>query len=564
MIKYNNATINDWNFEDDNIIKVYRNNAICYYKVTPSSGAPQFDLCYAVVDNIQSYSGTEFTDVYDSSSKKWYKLNNLNQYEEYGVYGSGRNITYYQGKLTVDNNYEYIYSGSSWISVGEVSGSTATLPNVAFSVNYNAKNYDANTKTLAKTSGQLADTDAVVILGTPTVNDGYLGITTSCRVDISGYQTYVNRDNSHPNLTIISKQRTDGNNCHMFANRDSSYNWMYRCYSNKLTLHGSSEQGNIAVTTQPVIESVRVDSNRTATYNNYTDSTSSTYSSFNYGGTNSGSLHLFWGGYGSEYFSGDFYWVYMSQNTLTDEQVQQVITYNEGNTVVVYPLYYDEKQDPLNNLSFSSMTEATEYAYNNCVYDGMKATIAGDRYYFDSEDENGWVEYTPILCDYNFCGVDANGNDVTINNGTSTLTESNLSSKNAVEGVVGNATTTIGAYCFRGIKSTLSALTIGNTVTTIEHEAFMETNKLTTLTIPASVTQIDYWAFTRCTGLTEVIFEGTTPPTFTNSHDGVFHDYCPPVIYVPDSAVSAYRAISGSVWTNKTWSTDIIQPISNR
>ena len=254
----------------------------------------------------------------------------------------------------------------------------------------------------------------------------------------------------------------------------------------------------------------------------------------------------------------------MSQNTLTDEQVQQVITYNEGNTVVVYPLYYDEKQDPLNNLSFSSMTEATEYAYNNCVYDGMKATIAGDRYYFDSEDENGWVEYTPILCDYNFCGVDANGNDVTINNGTSTLTESNLSSKNAVEGVVGNATTTIGAYCFRGIKSTLSALTIGNTVTTIEHEAFMETNKLTTLTIPASVTQIDYWAFTRCTGLTEVIFEGTTPPTFTNSHDGVFHDYCPPVIYVPDSAVSAYRAISGSVWTNKTWSTDIIQPISNR
>ena len=279
MIKYNNATINDWNFEDDNIIKVYRNNAICYYKVTPSSGAPQFDLCYAVVDNIQSYSGTEFTDVYDSSSKKWYKLNNLNQYEEYGVYGSGRNITYYQGKLTVDNNYEYIYSGSSWISVGEVSGSTATLPNVAFSVNYNAKNYDANTKTLAKTSGQLADTDAVVILGTPTVNDGYLGITTSCRVDISGYQTYVNRDNSHPNLTIISKQRTDGNNCHMFANRDSSYNWMYRCYSNKLTLHGSSEQGNIAVTTQPVIESVRVDSNRTATYNNYTDSTSSTYSS---------------------------------------------------------------------------------------------------------------------------------------------------------------------------------------------------------------------------------------------------------------------------------------------
>ena len=107
-------------------------------------------------------------------------------------------------------------------------------------------------------------------------------------------------------------------------------------------------------------------------------------------------------------------------------------------------------------------------------------------------------------------------------------------------------------------------MTIGDTVETIEHEAFMETTLLTTLTIPSSVTQIDFWAFTRCNGLNEVIFEGTTPPTFTNQHDGVFHDYCPPVIYVPDSAVSAYRAIDGSVWTNQTWSTSIIQPISNK
>jgi hypothetical protein len=92
----------------------------------------------------------------------------------------------------------------------------------------------------------------------------------------------------------------------------------------------------------------------------------------------------------------------------------------------------------------------------------------------------------------------------------------------------------------------------------------METSGLTTLTIPASVASIDFWCFTRCTGLTEVIFEGTTPPSFVGRYGGVFHDYCPPVIYVPDAAVSAYRAIPASTWTNKTWSTDIIQPISNR
>lgn len=168
---------------------------------------------------------------------------------------------------------------------------------------------------------------------------------------------------------------------------------MYRPYSNKLTLHGDWEQGDIAVTTQPVIESVRIDSNRLATYNNYTDNTSSTKSNFSYGSIN-GSVALF-AGYtdiAGEWFVGDFYWVYMSQTTLTDEQVQQVINYNETVGKSEYPKYYSEKSDPLNDLAFNTLEEANTYAYNNCVYDGMRATIDGDRYYFDSNDENGWVK----------------------------------------------------------------------------------------------------------------------------------------------------------------------------
>ena len=408
MIKYNLNTINDWNFGDDNIIKVYRNNAVCYYKVVASGDTPTYDLCYAVVDDITQYQETEFEDVFNKADNKWYKLNNLNQYEQYGVYGSGRNVTTYNGKLTVDDGYEYMYSGGSWINVGEVSGSTATLPNVPFSVNFNAKNYDSNSKTLLKTSGQLVDVDAVITAGTPTVNDGYLTIVSGTRATISGYQTYFNRNNSNPNLTIISKQNTNSSYGHMFANRDSSYNWMYRCYSNKLTLHGSSETGGVAVTTQPVVESVRVDSSRNITYNNYTNNTTSGTTDFNYGATNSGKFALFQG-YATttgEYFVGDFYWVYMSQNTLTDEQVQQVIDYNEGSSQPIYPVYYDEKADPLNDLTFNTMEDAVSYAQNNCVYDGMKATIGTDRYYFDSEDENGWVK---ILEYYIFEDVTSGG-----------------------------------------------------------------------------------------------------------------------------------------------------------
>ncbi|WP_295590147.1 leucine-rich repeat protein [uncultured Methanobrevibacter sp.] len=612
MIKYNLNNINDWNFGEDNIIKVYRNNAVCYYKVT-SGDTPVQEPCFAVVDNILQYSETEFEDVFNLANDKWYKLNNLNQYEQYGIYGEGRNITYYDGKLTVDDGYEYMYSGGSWVNLGEVTGGTASLPDVPFTVNYNAKNYNSSTKTLLKTEGQLANVDAVITAGTPTVHDGYLTIATNTRATITGYQTYFNRNSTNPNLTIISKQMTNGSNCHIFANRGSSYNWMYRAYSHMLTLHGTREQGSVSVTTQPVIESVRINSSRLATYNNYTNGTSSTYSNFNYGSTNSRATALF-AGYDTssgEWFAGDFYWIYMSQTTLTDEQVQQVIAYNEGGGggQTEYPLEYVVREDPPDNLVFSSMEEAEEY---ECPWYGMSALIAGEDYMFCEGNEwltkYSYVEVSgEYICDngdkykkmqeydrhadgtlspssnyvkgdliesgspdcqniclYNFCGVNANGGDVIINNGTTTLTQSNWTSPYPVEGTVGNATTTIGAYCFQTPKATLSALTIGSTVTIIAHEAFMETTKLTTLTIPSNVTQIDFWAFTRCSGLREVIFEGTTPPTFTNQYSGVFHDYCPPVIYVPDSAVATYRAINGTVWTNKSWSTNIIQPISNR
>ena len=395
MIKYNANTINAWNYDTSSIVKVYRNNAIVFYKVSGESPTPEYKVCFAVVDDISQYQETEFEDVFDKATDKWYKLNNINQYEEYGVYGSGRGITYYKGKLTIDEGYEYEWNGSSWVNLGEVTGSTATLPNVPFTVNYNAKNYDANTKTLAKTSGQLADVDAVITAGTPTVHDGYLTIASNTRATISGYSTYFNRDSSNPNMTIVSKQRTDGNNCHMFANRDSSYNWMYRCYNNKLTLHGGSETGQIAVTTQPVIESVRVNSTSPMlTYNNYTDGTSSTTASFSYGSKNSEKFAMFQG-YGTtngENFVGDFYWIYMSQTTLTDEQIQEVIDYNEGSTTSEYPKYYSEKSEPLDSLTFNTLAEAQTYAYNNCVYDGMRAMIDGAKYYFDSTDENGWVE----------------------------------------------------------------------------------------------------------------------------------------------------------------------------
>ena len=58
MIKYNNSNIIDWNFGDDNIIKVYRNNAVCYYKVTSGDTPSRLPSGYTEVEYVESTGNT--------------------------------------------------------------------------------------------------------------------------------------------------------------------------------------------------------------------------------------------------------------------------------------------------------------------------------------------------------------------------------------------------------------------------------------------------------------------------------------------------------------------------
>lgn len=411
MIKYDLTNINKWYNGSRNIVKCYHGSTIAFDLTgggapTPTGQTP----CYAVTNDISQYQATDFVDVYDTTADKWYKLNNLNEYEEYGIYGSGRtNTTYYEGKLTIDNGYEYIYSGNSWVNLGEVSGSTATLPNVPFTVNYNAKNYNPSTYTIPMTDGQLNNMDAVITGNTNLIvdhhEDGYIELTGStsavlrANISNSSVNQYFNRDSNNPNLTIIAKAYTPGSSTEgsIIVNRDSTHNWMYRHKSAQLRLHGASEQGYIAVSnTVPNICSARIDSNRQLTYNNYTQGTTSTTGApFTYGSNTTSGATLF-AGYSSssgEQWKGVFYWVYMSQNTLTDEQVQQVIDYNEGNGgSPTYPEYYDEIADPPTSVTFATMADALAY---QCPYVGLRAIIAGDNYIFNSNYE--WEEVTSRL-----------------------------------------------------------------------------------------------------------------------------------------------------------------------
>lgn len=107
------------------------------------SGSIVYDIggsepCFEVVDTISQATG-DYVDVYAWDTSKWYKKNNLNQYEEYGlmpIVDSLSNLTYYTGKLVIlstDNN-EYRWTGNEW----EDLGSAGTLTEYLFADPQNA------------------------------------------------------------------------------------------------------------------------------------------------------------------------------------------------------------------------------------------------------------------------------------------------------------------------------------------------------------------------------------------------------------------------------------------
>lgn len=100
-----------------NVSLIKADGSIIYAKNAPISS-----ICYEIIpESIESYTATTYDSVYSFSDAKWYMLNNLNEYEQYGVYDIVEDIsnaTTYEGKLAVVDTTEYQYSGGSWNEVG--------------------------------------------------------------------------------------------------------------------------------------------------------------------------------------------------------------------------------------------------------------------------------------------------------------------------------------------------------------------------------------------------------------------------------------------------------------
>jgi len=361
--------------------KIYLGDVLLY----PLGG---YKVCYAVVEDISQYQETEFEDVYDKATEKWYKLNNLNQYEQYGVYGSGKNITYYDGKLTIDDGYEYQYSGDSWINVGEVSGSSR-VP-----IGYTEVEYIQNTGTSYLNIAFTPNQDTRVVMQYQMVTDAGAGRFWGAGAWNSATGIQPNYEGGYLQMSWLGKTSwTRYNNFPADYNKhllDLNKNYLYL----DETLVGSN-----TYTTRTASDPIGV---------------------FTYIGSGRPSQSGYWG---QEHFKGKMYSFKVydngtlvrdlvpckrgNDNTVGAYDIVNDVFYTvptgyttdklvagaeTGNTE--YPVYYSEKSDPLDNLTFNTIAEAQAYAEANCVYDGMKATIGTDRYYFDSEDENGWVKVT--------------------------------------------------------------------------------------------------------------------------------------------------------------------------
>lgn len=239
------------------------------------------------------------------------------------------------GTLTLTASYSG-FTDTDTVDVYQKAYSTLPTP---FMFNYNAKLYNPVTYTFEKTDGQLFDEDLTLNKApySYTSDSVYFGNTQAYtgRTGYTNNNNPFNRDASNCTLTFIYKTSGWTNNdgwTRIFANRypSGTYNWwILGNRINEFILNCPNYNPQICV--------IRVNADGSA-IRKFLDTdgnvvASATTASMNwYQGTAQG--FGFFHGYGNggdtrEYFNKTFYWMFCSLEALTDEEIQQVIDYNE-------------------------------------------------------------------------------------------------------------------------------------------------------------------------------------------------------------------------------------------
>lgn len=246
-----------------------------------------------------------------------------------------------ENKINKIGNGNRVYVGSNLIyqhiiDSSEPSTPTLSLPDVPFFFNFNAKDY---------ADGVIPNADGAEfgenLIITPQSFNGD-NIVAGMDYFIKEYKTNadnpLNRSNNEP-LTIITKVNgIKGQTLHLFANRyTGGYNYMLRVGGNNIWLHtlNSSQTSSINVPfdfSQPNICAIRCLNDGYGYAENYTTNEVGPMKETKWGSTVYGFAVLGGGekSLSERFVGGTFYWIYVSKEQLTDEQIQQVINFNEN------------------------------------------------------------------------------------------------------------------------------------------------------------------------------------------------------------------------------------------
>lgn len=230
------------------------------------------------------------------------------------------------------------YLGSDVVFTTGSTPTSYTLPNVSYLCNYNAVDFDDDLQTFYRSENtQSLNKDLTRTYGSGTLAlDGRkVAINSNWSSAISYGSVYENPFNitsNNQDLTVIYKAAplagTYDNQNNIIGNRgnNTTYNWMVRVMS----FHNSvGEQMQFTPSVSPQTIVIRVHNGDGERYCVESEQIATqTGMDFSKQAASVG----FFAGFGNgltEPFKGDFYWLYVSREVLTDAQVQQVIDYNE-------------------------------------------------------------------------------------------------------------------------------------------------------------------------------------------------------------------------------------------
>lgn len=245
---------------------------------------------------------------------------------------------YYNIKL---KNGEYVMS--ELYTLGQDKGEVQGLQIPDFNFNFNFKQYIPETKTVPNDGNANWNQD-LVLQGTPNVSNGSITISSSNAYAQFPFETIsdniFNRSSSDPDMTIIYKIGNAtgvdliSNRGYCTSSTSGSYNWMIRPKASNAVIHYSSETASVSYTQNAVKTLVLTNNGGTTTHRVIGGGVGTSTNGY---GNASGRICFFVANYTqtnttykSENFNGTVYWMFQANRVLSEEEINQVIQYNES------------------------------------------------------------------------------------------------------------------------------------------------------------------------------------------------------------------------------------------